>query len=201
VWKCITYTSIDLQANVPQLNGVPVTPEQFITEIVTGFDRMYRWLMLHQAQLLAPDSPLMVFADRECRLLFRNTRTYDVILANSYHPDLMEVGIARSIGLDVLSRGFLTSSNKPDFWQILAAEQHDMEQLDIPMLMANTSSLDLDLGNGRIIPNLFAASSFERVLSRVRSLDETDLMFCEGCSRIEIGDRLRTTFTQPSNRV
>jgi type 2 lantibiotic biosynthesis protein LanM len=186
IWKDINtdgmtvgYEEIDFapKANVPQLNGVPVTPEQFITEIVTGFDLMYRWLMLHQAQLLAPDSPLMVFADRECRLLFRNTRTYDVILANSYHPDLMEVGIARSIGLDVLSRGFLTSSNKPDFWQILAAEQHDMEQLDIPMLMANTSSLHLDLGNGRIIPDLFAESSFERVLSRVRSLDETDLMF------------------------
>jgi type 2 lantibiotic biosynthesis protein LanM len=186
IWKNINtdgmtvdYEEIDFapKANVPQLNGIPVIPKQFIAEIVTGFDRMYRWLMLHQLQLLAPDSPLMAFADRECRLLFRNTRTYDVILTSSYQPDLMEVGIARSIGLDVLSRGFLTSSNKPNFWQILAAEQQDMEQLDIPMLIANTSSLHLDLGNGRIIPDLFEKSSFEQVRSRVRSLDETDLMF------------------------
>jgi lantibiotic modifying enzyme len=186
IWKDINtdgmtvdYEEIDFapKANVPHLNGVPATPERFIAEIVTGFDRMYRWLMQHRSQLLAPDSPLMAFADRECRLVFRNTRTYDAILTSSYQPDLMEVGIARSIGLDVLSRGFLTSPTKPNFWQILAVEQEEMEQLDIPMLIANTSSLDLDLGHGKIIPHLFAASSFDRVRSRVRALDETDLMF------------------------
>ncbi|MFN6486737.1 MULTISPECIES: type 2 lanthipeptide synthetase LanM family protein [unclassified Nostoc] len=186
IWKDINtdgmtmdYEAISFipKANVPTLNGVPVAPKQFIDEIVTGFEQMYRWLMLHQEQLLSKDSPLIQFADQECRLLFRNTRIYDAILANSCQPDLMEVGIARSVGLDVLSRGFLTTSNKPDFWPILEAEKQDMEQLDIPMLMANTSSLHLNLGNGTIIPDLFEKSSFEQVLFRIQSLDETDLIF------------------------
>jgi type 2 lantibiotic biosynthesis protein LanM len=169
--------SFSPKANVPTLNGVPVAPKQFIDEIVTGFEQMYRWLMLHREKLLSQDSPLISFADQECRLLFRNTRTYNVILVNSYQPDFMEVGIARSVGLDVLSRGFITTPNKPHFWPILTAEKQDMEQLDIPMLTANTSSPHLNLGNGNIIRDVFDRSSFERVVSRVQSLDETDLMF------------------------
>ncbi|WGV27156.1 type 2 lanthipeptide synthetase LanM family protein [Halotia branconii] len=173
-YEAVCFTS---KANVPTLDRVPVAPKQFIDEIVTGFEQMYRWLILHREKLLSPDSPLMLFANRECRLLFRNTRTYDVILANSYQPDFMEVGIARSVGLDVLSRGFLKASDKPDFWPILEAEKQDMEQLDIPMLTANTSGLHLHLGNGTMIADLFDKSSFERVLKRVQSLDETDLIF------------------------
>jgi type 2 lantibiotic biosynthesis protein LanM len=173
-YKAINFTP---KANVPTLNEVPVAARQFIDEIVTGFEQMYRWLMLHQEKLLSQDSPLLLFADQECRFVFRNTRTYAAILNNSYHPDFMEVGIARSVGLDVLSRGFLKSLNKPDFWPILEAEKQDMEQLDIPMLTANTSSLHLNLANGTIIPDVFDKSSLERVFSDVQSLNETDLMF------------------------
>jgi type 2 lantibiotic biosynthesis protein LanM len=165
------------KTNVPILNGVFVEPKNFINEVVTGFKQMYRWVMEHREQLLSQDSPLMQFADRECRLLFRNTRTYESILLNSCQPNFMEVGMARSVGLDVLSRGFLASSNKPNFWNILAAEKHEMEQLDIPMLTANTSSKHLHLVNGTIIPDLFEKLSFERVICRVQSLSEADLMF------------------------
>jgi type 2 lantibiotic biosynthesis protein LanM len=163
--------------NVPTLKGVFVEPKNFINEVVTGFKQMYRWVMEHREQLLSEDSPLMQFADRECRFVFRNTRTYTAILQNSCHPDFMEVGIARSVGLDVLSRGFLTSSNKPDFWDILAAEKQEMEQLDIPMLTVNTSSKHLHLVNGTVIPDLFEKSSFEQVICRIQSLDEADLRF------------------------
>jgi len=163
--------------NVPTLKEVFVEPKNFINEVVTGFEQMYRWVIEQREQLLSEDSPLMQFADKECRWVFRNTRTYATILLNSCQPDFMEVGMAHSVGLDVLSRGFLTSSNKPDFWAILGAEKQEMEQLDLPMLTANTSSKHLHLVNGTIIPDLFEKSSFERVICRVQSLSEADLMF------------------------
>ncbi|MEH2382894.1 MAG: type 2 lanthipeptide synthetase LanM family protein [Nostoc sp.] len=165
------------EANVPTLNGVAVASKQFINEIVTGFEQMYCWLMDHRELLLATNAPLASFANQECRLVFRNTRTYAAILANSYQPDLMEVGIARSVALDVLSRAFITTPEKPHFWPILEAEKQAMEQLDIPLLTANTSSPHLNLGNGSIIPDVFDRSSFERVLSRVQCLNEADMMF------------------------
>lgn len=165
------------ESNVPTLNGTFVEPKSYITQVVSGFEHMYRWLMKHREYLLCDKSPLMQFADQECRLVFRNTRVYDAILRNLYHPDFMEVGMARSVKLDVLSRGFLTDSHQPEFWGMLAAEKQDMEQMDIPMFRANTSSRDLHLCNGNVIHNLLEKSSFERVIQRVKSLDETDLMF------------------------
>lgn len=186
IWKHINTDGMKVEhetinfgpkTNVSTLNGVFVEPKKFINEVVTGFERMYHWVMDHREQLLSEDSPLMQFADRECRLLFRATRTYEMILLNSCQPAFMEVGMARSVVLDVLSRGFLTSSNKPNFWPILAAEKQEMEQLDIPMLTANTSSKHLHLVNGTIIPDLFEKSSFERVICRIQSLEETDLRF------------------------
>ncbi|MBS9383868.1 MAG: type 2 lantipeptide synthetase LanM family protein [Dolichospermum sp. BR01] len=164
------------ETNVPTLDGVAVEPKKFINEIITGFEQMYHWVMEQREKLLSQNSPLTSFANQECRLVFRNTRIYETILLNSCSTDFMEVGMARSVGLDVLSRSFLTSSNKPNFWPILAAEKQQIEQLDIPMFNANTSSLDLHLA-GTIIPHLFEKSSFDLVVENIQSLNETDLMF------------------------
>lgn len=186
VWKHINtdgmtvkYDKINLthEKNVPILKDVSVAPKQFIDDILTGFEGMYIWLMEHREVLLSTDSPLMSFANQECRLVFRNTRTYAAILANSCQPELMEFGMARSVELDVLSRGFLTSANKPHFYSILATEREAMEQLDIPLLTANTSSVDIQLSSDTVILNFCEKTAFEGVLSLVESLNKADLMF------------------------
>jgi type 2 lantibiotic biosynthesis protein LanM len=165
------------KANVPTLQGRLVTPELFISEIISGFEQMYRWLIQHREILLSDQSPLQGFAHQECRLIFRDTKTYSAILARSLTPQLFQVGVARSIGLDVLSRAYLVSAEKPRYWRILEAEKQALEQLDIPLLTANTSSTDLTLPTGTVIPNLFDRSSFDQVCDRIQALSESDLAF------------------------
>jgi len=169
--------NISTEANVPTLHDVSASSGDFVDEIVDGFEQMYRWLMSQRTQLLAADSLLRAFANQECRLVFRNTRTYASILAHSYDSQLLQAGVARSVGLDVLSRAYLITPRKPQYWSILAAEQQAMEQLDIPLLTANTSSKDLVLPTGTVIVDLFEESSFDRVISRVQSLSKADLAF------------------------
>ncbi len=163
------------EANVATLKGIPLSPDNYLEDLVAGFEQMYRFLFSHQAVLLAPTSPLMILAHQKIRYVFRATRIYHFILQNSYAPSLLRFGIDRSIALDVLSRAFVTEEEKPVFWSILAAELQAIEQLDIPIFTALSSSDSLELPKGVVIPKLFEEPSFNRVLLRLSSLSEADL--------------------------
>jgi type 2 lantibiotic biosynthesis protein LanM len=163
------------QANAPILKGIPLSPNDYLEDLVGGFEQMYRFLISHQAALLAPSSPIMTLAHQKVRFVFRNTRTYTVILQKSYEPNLLRSHIDRSIALDVLSRGFLTTEEKPIFWQMLAAELQAMEQLDIPFFVADSSSDSLTLPTGAVIPKIFEEPSFDRMQKRFMTLSEADL--------------------------
>ncbi|ARV58825.1 hypothetical protein BZZ01_09405 [Nostocales cyanobacterium HT-58-2] len=168
-------TVVIKEANVPTLKGIPLSPNDYLEDLVTGFEQMYRFLFSHQAVLLAPTSPLMILAHQKVRYVFRATRIYHSILQKSYAPSLLRFGIDRSIALDVLSRAFVTEEEKPVFWPILAAELQAMEQLDIPMFTVLSSSDSLELPTGVVIPELFEEPSFTSVLLRLSSLSEADL--------------------------
>ncbi|MBD2532835.1 type 2 lantipeptide synthetase LanM [Nostoc flagelliforme FACHB-838] len=163
------------EANVPTIRGISLSPDDYLEDLVAGFEQMYRLLFSHQAVLLAPTSPLMILAHQKVRYVFRSTRIYHRILQNSYAPSLLRFGIDRSIALDVLSRAFLTWEQKPVFWSILAAELQAVEQSDIPIFTVLSSSDSLELPKGVIIPELFEEPSFKRVLRRLSSLNEADL--------------------------
>ncbi len=172
----LSYKTVSFkQANAPTLNGTPLSPEDYLEDLVAGMTQMYRLLMSQKAELFAPDSPLMFLAHQNVRFVFRATNTYAVILQKSFQPSLLGTGIDRSIGLDVLSRGFLTMEEKPIFWQMLAAEVQAMEQLDIPFFPADSSSHSLKLPTGVLIPEVFEEPSFDRMLRRLATLSEADL--------------------------
>ena len=163
------------QANVPVLAGESHSAEDYLVDIVSGFRQMYDFLSNHRELLLATDSPLMNFADRKVRYVFRGTRIYQTILNKSLTPDFLKSGIDRSIELDVLSRAFIVGDEKPNLWSILDAELQAMAELDIPCFTAKTSQTSIELSTKITIPKLFTASSFATVISRLKSLSEDDL--------------------------
>nr|MDJ0650315.1 type 2 lanthipeptide synthetase LanM family protein [Xenococcaceae cyanobacterium MO_188.B19] len=182
-WKNINTDGMNLETelvtvkegNAPTLNQTPLTPDKYLAHLILGFEQMYRFLSNSKDILLAPNSPLTIFANLKVRYLFRTTRTYDSILHDSFTPELLQSGIDRSIALDVLSRAFLLQEAKPDFWDILEAELQAMEGLDIPFFSVKTSETSLKLSTGVVIPNLFEEPSYQRVITRIKSLSEQDL--------------------------
>ena len=165
---------VNKQANIPKFRNEPLNARNYLSDIILGFEQMYDFFCTHR-ELLAADSPLQNFARQKVRYVFRATRTYQIILNNSFNPDFLQSGIDRSISIDILSRAFIAEAEKPAFWSILDAELQAVEGLDIPCFEVNTDRDSIDLATGVTIPELFTASSFEAVISRLESLSEEDL--------------------------
>lgn len=164
------------EANSPTLQGNPIFPDNYLENLLSGFTYMYRFLMTYQQDLLTSTSFLVDLAHQKVRFVFRATATYGMILQNSYRPILLHSGIDRSISLDILSRAFLISQEKPLFWPILNAELQAMEEGDIPFFVADSSRDDLTLPSGAVVPQLFQGPSFNLMLRRLQSLSEANLV-------------------------
>jgi type 2 lantibiotic biosynthesis protein LanM len=189
-----------LQANIPILNGVTLSPNNYIQELVTGFEQMYRFLMRQREALLAADSPLAAFRSQQVRFLFRPTKIYGRVLNKAMAPEFLRDGLDWSMEVDILSRAFLTTEEKPQAWQILSAELKAIGQLDIPYFSVATGSDALPLGQEQTIPEYFKAPCLSQVLTRLQQLDETDLAQQVAIIQLAFYARVaRTVLTDPGN--
>lgn len=162
-------------ANAPFQDGVNLALNDYLEEIVDGFQQMYRFLMEHRQAILAPDSPLTTLAKQSVRFVFRATKIYDFILVTTLDPKFMRDGAERSIQLDILSRALLLSNTKPLFWPLLSVEQQALEQLDIPLFTARSDSEALTVAPNQTIDKCFTEPSFNLVVSRLNQLNARDL--------------------------
>jgi type 2 lantibiotic biosynthesis protein LanM len=172
VYQTVT---IPVAKNVAILNGMPLSPNDYIEELVGGFRQMYHFLIEKRQYLLGKSSPLATLKAQSVRFIFRATKVYGVLLQKTLTPELLQNGIDRSIELDILARAFLTTENQPKAWSILHSELRAMEQLDIPYFEANSNSDNLTFGLAQPIEEYFVAPSYHQVLSRLQKLDEADL--------------------------
>ena len=167
--------TMPVQKNMPLWGEKTQSPNDYQDQILVGFEQMYHFLMEHQTQLLAADSPLAQLQQQRVRFIFRATRIYFTILKNAWAPDYLKNGVDYSIELESLSRAFVVAEQQPDAWPILRAELQAMEQLDIPFFTANTSSDALKLNNIPAIAQYFKQSSYQQVLEKFQNLDQIDL--------------------------
>jgi type 2 lantibiotic biosynthesis protein LanM len=209
VWRCINtddmhqgYEKMNrpLEANIPTLNGVALSPNNYIDELVSGFEQMYRFLMRQREELLAPDSPLTAFRSQQVRFIFRPTKIYGMVLNKAMAPEFLRHGLDWSIEVDILSRSFLTTKDKPQAWSILSAELKAIGQLDIPYFSAPTASDTLALGQEQSIAEYFQEPCLCQVLTRLQKLDETDLAQQVAIIQLAFYAReARTLQTDPGN--
>lgn len=172
-WKQVAKTP---KANAPFLNDKPLKPDDYLDEIIDGFELMYRYLMERRETFLASnDSPLKQFDRQEVRFLFRDTTEYEAILCKLRYPERLRDGADWSITLETLKRILISSNTKPLCYSIIKAELRAMTQLDIPFFTASTAFDSLHLEDGQTIPNFFIRSSFDSVKERWATLNETDL--------------------------
>ncbi|MBE9224926.1 type 2 lantipeptide synthetase LanM family protein [Phormidium sp. LEGE 05292] len=161
--------------NIPILNNFPLSPNDYLSEIITGFEQMYQFLIEKREILLAPDTPLLLMKNQRVRFIFRATKIYWTILQKTFAPQFLRDGIDRSIELDILARAFLVANQKPNAWSIFHAELKAMEQMDIPYFAAYPDSQDLTIGLEQPIEQYFKKSSYHEVISQLQNLNETNL--------------------------
>jgi len=163
------------EANTPLLDGITLSPNDYLNELVDGFRQMYQFLTERREVLLTTDSPLAALAHQRVRFLFRNSQIYANVLGKSLHPKFLRHGIDRSIQLNVLSRPLLAADAKSLVWSLLAVELQALEQMDIPYFVADSSSDALTVNFDLIIEGYFKEPSYDRAISRLRQLNNTDL--------------------------
>lgn len=209
VWRFINtdhmhkgYEIIDrpLQGNAPTLSGVTLLPNPYLQEIVSGFEQMYQFLIRQRNTLLSSNSPLAQFQTERVRFIFRNTRIYSRILQTLTKPEFLRDGITWGIQLDVLSRAFLITPEKPQNWAILSAELQSVGQIDIPYFSAIVGSDTLNLEDGRSIAHYFRASGHQQILNRLKKFGEVDLVQQVRMIQLVFHARVTRAFTTPSGQ-
>lgn len=172
IWEPTTKT---FKANVPYLNDKLLKPNDYLDELIDGFEQMYQFMMERREDLLASNGPLSRFDQQQVRFLFRDTTEYEAILCKLRHPQYLRDGADYSIPIEALKRILISSKTKPLFYPIIKAEIRAMMQLDIPFFTASTTSNSLLLDDGQTIPSYFTRPSFEIVKERLAALNDKDL--------------------------
>ncbi len=189
------------QANAPSLEGVMPSANEYVEELVDGFEQMYRFLVAYRDILLqgleeqsdstdtlptqasqhlkskqSLTSPLAALAHQQVRCVFRPTQVYASVLQKSLHPRYLRDGVDRSIELDVFSRAFLWTDSKHPLWEILKAELKALEQSDIPYFAADSNSDALPVTKSETIEQCFTQPSYNRMIANFQRLNDDDLV-------------------------
>jgi type 2 lantibiotic biosynthesis protein LanM len=158
--------------NRPSLANAELDPRDYIEEITTGFTEIYRFLLENRDQLLSSHGPLACFADDQVRVLLRATRTYAVLLGESFHPDMLRDALDRE---PLLDRLWVAVEEQPYLAQAIPAERDDMQRADIPIFSAGVTSHDLFTSSNARLANFFPRSGLELVHHQLRLLSEENL--------------------------
>jgi type 2 lantibiotic biosynthesis protein LanM len=158
--------------NRPLLLDQEVSPARYGETIGAGFAAMYRLLMSRRDELCSPGGPLRAFADSAVRVILRDTRTYAVLLEESFHPDFLRNALDRDLLLDRL---WLRTVHQPHLTRAVPAEQRDLRAGDIPLFTTRPDSCDLWTSRGERIERFFEQSGVSAVEERLSRMSEADL--------------------------
>lgn len=158
--------------NRPSLNGSEVNPLDYSSSFVKGFTSLYRLLVKHRAELLADDGPMARFAADEVRFIVRPTRTYSLLLNESFHPDVLRNALDRDRFFDRLWVGI---ESRPYLDRVIASERHDLQHGDVPMFTTRPDSRDIWSSTGERITDFLDEPGLELVQKRLRQLSDEDL--------------------------
>src|SRR5262245_27742857 len=154
-----THKTLSGSKNCPTLNGAAVAPLDYQESLLTGFTSTYDLLARHRDELLAATGPLAGFADAEVRVILRSTRTYAVLLRESFHPDVLRDALDRDRLWDRL---WATVPGNSRLAQVIPFERADLEQGDIPLFTTSPASRHLWSSGGARLPDFLAESGLER---------------------------------------
>ena len=158
--------------NVPTLRGEPLPLWEHGERVQRGFRSMYRLLIRHREELLAPRGPLSPFAGLPIRALLRGTSVYAHLLHVGNHPDYLRNALDRDRLHDRL---WLDAATYPPLRRALRAEREDLAAGDVPRFETLSTSTDLLHPGGERIPDFFASSGWDLIHARLRTMDEGDL--------------------------
>ena len=159
--------------NLPRLHGKRLDVREHQSELLTGFEIMYRLLARHREELLSDDGPLSAFSGLETRVVLRMSRSYGKLQNESFHPDVLRDALDRD---EVFDRLWSVVRHQPKMKNIIASEREQLWQGDIPAFTLRANSTDLCTISGEPVSNeYFAQSGLSAAQQRISGFGEDDL--------------------------
>lgn len=160
--------------NRPRLGDRAAAVTDHEEELVDGFRRAYRLLARHRDELCAPDGPLQRFRNDEVRVIMRPTRTYRLLLGDSFHPDFLRDALDRDLHLDKLW------ASRREWSKLARVVRHEREQLqagDVPLFTTRPGVRRVETPAGGVLADFCDEPAYDSVARRARELGERDLEF------------------------
>ena len=170
----LTRRRIEMQGakNRPSLKNKEVNVLDYIDEITAGFSKIYTLLAQNVDELLSDHSPLNQFAEDEIKVVLRPTRTYMLMLAESFHPNGLRDALYRDRTFDYL---WVNTKIDSSYKRLIPFERRDLDQGDIPVFKTKSGSCHLWSSSKEQIPNFFEVSGLERVKHHLGRLNKENL--------------------------
>jgi type 2 lantibiotic biosynthesis protein LanM len=163
--------------NGPRLEDTPLSPNDYVEQIVSGFTAMNRFLVERRDDLLAPHGPFAAFAHLPVRFIYRPTQQYFVLLEKTRHPRFMREGVDRAMEFEILCRQLTFFPERPSHLAVLQDEMAAMERLDVPYYTVDSSDIALRMESGQVLKRFFEETGHDRAASRLRAFSEEDCRF------------------------
>ncbi|MDP4177159.1 MAG: type 2 lanthipeptide synthetase LanM family protein [Bacillota bacterium] len=159
--------------NVVKLNNNCVNAEDYVTEIMEGFQEMYKIFLKLKDELLQENSIINMFSHQLLRYVFRETKSYYQLIKSSLNSVSMRNGLdwSNKIQSGLASRQFGVESMS----NILAYENKSLNKLDIPYFNYWSDSKDLNISSNGIINNFFSKTAFNSLKENLKNLNTDDM--------------------------
>ena len=137
--------------NRATLSGEFIQPGKFQKEIISGFEKLYQFLIQNKEQVL---ERLKAFEKVNVRYVARQTQEYFLLLMSMYHPDYLMNEKERETLLEEL----IYQNNQCKIKKIQWVQMQEGEELkrgDIPYFWYEANKTDLHSATGNIYKNYF----------------------------------------------
>jgi type 2 lantibiotic biosynthesis protein LanM len=159
-------------SNRPTLEGTRIDLEDYSDSLFKGFTQTYHLLLGHRQDLLAKGGPLDRFSLDEVRVILLPTRTYDLLLGESFHPDVLRDALDRDRLFDRL---WALAVLRPGLGKLIKVQIRDLSNNDIPIFTTKPGTRDLWSGSGERFPDYLEECPMASVRRRLLGLSEEDL--------------------------
>ncbi|MEM7560228.1 MAG: type 2 lanthipeptide synthetase LanM family protein, partial [Planctomycetota bacterium] len=165
--------SMEGSDNLPRLHGKRLDVRDHQSELLAGFESMYRLLATHRDELLSEDGPFSAFAALDTRVVLRMSRSYGKLQNESFHPDALRDALDRDV---VFDRLWSVVRHQPKMKNLIASEREQLWQGDIPAFTVRANSTDLCTISGELVAEeYFAQSGLSAAEQRIANFGEDDL--------------------------
>lgn len=162
----------ETQKNSPYLINEEVEfADDFLEEILRGFEDMYYILLDNKKELTSNSSPINKFSSEKVRHVLRATQLYSKFLDDSIHPDYLQDGLSRVRLFDYM---WGATSNVKQFEKIVKSECQDLLDHDVPYFYFKVDGKSIFNSRDQEFEGFYSKSSLELIMDRCSYLSKED---------------------------